>query len=286
MDAFFLLLLVVVSFVLAFYGAAVGLILGHLRQPLLLCYVPAAAGAANGLMISGVGAFSGALRHLREGRVSVRVLLLMGVPSLVGGVIGACLLVTVDPGWAKVFVGSFLVLSAVSLLRARPAEDAPDKVELSVALRLVIEVAIGLLLGVLAAVTGLMMGSMRLPMMIKYLKIDPRVAVGTNMAVGCLTAFGSAAAFLWQSPDMPLWPVLLLTPPTVLGGWLGARWTGHFKKETLAVLVGWSVALAGVLMVGEGALKASGTVAAPPVAQQVQKPARRSISLAWFRVRR
>ena len=63
-----LVLIAVTSFALAYIGASVGLILGHLRLPLLIAYLgPGPLGpAANGL-ISGAGAFAGAVRHLRDG---------------------------------------------------------------------------------------------------------------------------------------------------------------------------------------------------------------------------
>jgi uncharacterized membrane protein YfcA len=254
-DAFLLGAITFASFTLAFYGAAVGLILGHLRVPLLNYYLPTTAGAsATNLAISGLGALTGTLRHARDGRLSWRVLLIMGLPSVIGAALGAYLVLKVNPAYAKIFVGSFLLVSGVNLLFGREVEGGP--VLFGRGLRLVVEVFIGLGLGVLAAVTGLMMGSMRLPMMIRWLRIDPRVAVGSNMAVGCLTALGGTAAYWWQGGNFHWLPVAVVGPPTILGGWLGARWTGQFRKESLVRLVGWTVLLTGLGMAGQGAWKA------------------------------
>ncbi|NBO93578.1 MAG: hypothetical protein EBV06_14895, partial [Planctomycetia bacterium] len=73
-----LALIAATSFVLAYIGASVGLVLGHLRLPLLMWYLgPGPLGpSANGL-ISGAGALAGAVRHLREGHVSWHCLGLM-----------------------------------------------------------------------------------------------------------------------------------------------------------------------------------------------------------------
>src|SRR3954453_21817758 len=61
----------VLSFALAFIGAAVGLILGHLRLPLLIAYLGSPTGGAMmNLLISGTGALSGSASHVRAGRVS------------------------------------------------------------------------------------------------------------------------------------------------------------------------------------------------------------------------
>src|ERR1043165_5548043 len=83
-----LVAIAIVSFVLAFIGAAVGLILGHLRLPLLIAYLgKPAAGTMTNLIISGTGALAGAARHVREGRVSWHGVLIMGVPSVIGAVV-------------------------------------------------------------------------------------------------------------------------------------------------------------------------------------------------------
>src|SRR5436190_23696413 len=99
-----LALIAVVSFALAFYGAAVGLILGHLRLPLLIYYFGSpVTGNATNLAISGLGALTGTVRHARDGRISLRVLALMGLPSIAGALLGAILLVRMDAGRVRRF---------------------------------------------------------------------------------------------------------------------------------------------------------------------------------------
>jgi uncharacterized membrane protein YfcA len=257
MDAHALMLLTAIaaaSFALSFYGAAVGLVLGHLRLPLLIYYLPStAAGMATNLVISGLGGLTGAVRHARSGNVSLHLLALMGVPSVVGALLGAVFLLRIDSAWARVAVGLFLVTSGVNLLFFRPAGGAA--VNPFGALRILWEVLIGLAIGFLAAVTGLMLGSLRLPMMIRLLRVDPRVAVGTNMAIGCVTAFAGSFALWPRGGSVPLLALLIVAPPTVLGGYLGARFTGRFRKEALQCLVGCTVALTGAGMAAEGVWK-------------------------------
>src|SRR5262249_16795325 len=114
-----------------------------------------------------------------------------------------------------------------------------------------LEVVIGLVLGVLSSLTGLMLGSLRLPFLIRWLKIDAHVAVGTNMAIGCVTAAAGAAA-LWQGGrNFFLLPILIIAPPTILGGYLGARFTGRFRKEALQRLVGATIVVTGLGMACE-----------------------------------
>jgi uncharacterized membrane protein YfcA len=250
----FLTAIALTSFALSFFGSAVGLILGQLRLPLLIYYLPSTtAGMATNLIISGTGALTGTLRHARDGRLSLKLLALMGLPSVVGAALGAMFLTRIDSAWARVVIGGFLLFSGLNLILARTSEDTTVRV--LGALRVVIEVLIGLLLGFLAAVTGLMLGSLRLPMMIRWLKIDPKVAVGTNMAIGCLTALVGAVALWPKGEGLYLFPLLIVIPPTVLGAYLGAYFTGRVRKESLQGLVGATVVLAGVVMAAEGVWK-------------------------------
>jgi uncharacterized membrane protein YfcA len=257
MDLHSLILLTAIgltSFVLSFYGAAIGLILGHLRLPLLIYYLPStAAGMATNLAISGLGALTGSVRHARDGRVELRLLALMGIPSIFGALLGAFFLLRVDSCWARVAVGGFLLISGANLVLSRQGTAAalnPFR-----GLRVLAEILIGLGIGFLAAVTGLMLGSVRLPMMIRLLKVDPRVAVGTNMAVGCLTALAGAVALWPGGQNFDLLTLAVVGPLTILGGYWGSRCTGTFRKESLQLLVGVTVALTGVGMVGEGVWK-------------------------------
>jgi len=254
MDAHSLLILLgigVVSFALSFYGAAVGLILGHLRLPLLIYYLPSAvAGMATNLVISGMGALSGAIRHLREGRVSFSLLFLMGVPSIFGAMIGGLLILHANAAWARLFVGGFLIVSGMNLVLVKICQGSGAVVVRKI--RMVGEVFFGLVIGFLSSFTGLMLGTLRLPVIIRFLKADPRVAVGTNMALGCVTAFAGAAAMWHKGDNFFLIPMLVIAPPTILGGYLGARFTGRFKKESLQRLVGATIALTGLGMAVEG----------------------------------
>jgi hypothetical protein len=100
----------------------------------------------------------------------------------------------VASAWVRAAIGLFLAATGINLTCARLTAKEPRGS--FVGLRIFTEVIIGLALAFLAALTGLMLGRLRLPMMFRLLKIAPAEAVGTNMAVGCLTALFGAA--LWS----------------------------------------------------------------------------------------
>lgn len=262
-----LLGIAVLSFGLAFIGSAVGMVLGQFRLPLLIAFLgDVVLGAACNLAVSGIGALAGTVRHWRDGNISLYVLLLTGIPSLVGAGVAALVLTwEVSHFWSRLLIGLLLVVSAYNLLRPEkePPADAPAEAGPEEPARpsYLLETAVGLFLGALAAVTGLMMGSLRLPLLLRYLKLEPRVAVGTNLAVGFLTAVAAVVVFFlgaklgtkevdWGRLGLALGAVM---PPTVAGAWLGVWITGMITKDGVRRLAGWAVALTGLFMVAQAA---------------------------------
>jgi hypothetical protein len=191
---------------------------------------------------------TGSLKHLRDGRVSGKVLLLMGVPSILGAVIGVLFFVSVSPVWSHMAIGGMLVYSGFELLRASRKKTEAEATGSRSRWTAVWEIVIGLGLGALAAITGLMLGTIRLPMMIRWLKIDPATAVGTNMLIGCATAVAAAATAWAAGGGVHPLSVLIVGPPTILGSYLGARKTGKLSPQTLKRLVAWVVAASGLFM--------------------------------------
>ena len=245
-----------VSFVLSLIGAAVGMVLGHLRLPLLVAFLGSpVSGASTNLAVSGLGALAGAGRHVRGGRVSLGALALVGIPSALGAVAGMLLFVKINRFWAHVTLGLLLLVLGIRMVR-QPAKqqlaaDPPGR------FRLLGEVLIGLLLGALAAITGLMMNGLRLPVLVRLLRGDVAVAIGTNMAIGLLTALVGVGAAWAVGSGFDLLCLAVVGPPTLLGSYLGAGLTGRLRKETLQRVLGWLIAVLGFLMILEGFWRAT-----------------------------
>ncbi|MFO0844168.1 MAG: sulfite exporter TauE/SafE family protein [Gemmataceae bacterium] len=157
----------------------------------------------------------------------------MGIPSLIGAVVASYLVARhVSHFWSHFATGTMLVVSAVNLVRSgKPCKDDPSAPRSQ---SIPLEVVIGLGLGALAAVTGLMLGSLRLPMMIRWPKFDTRVAVGSSIAIGSLTGLVAVATTMlageveWSRLAATL---ALLTVPTVAGGLL-VGWRGACRRRT------------------------------------------------------
>ena len=84
--------LAAVSLAVGLLGGFVGLALGTMRLPAMLLMGLAAptAGGTN-ILVSSISSIFGAIRHVREGRVNFRLVLIMGGPAFVGAFVGGFL---------------------------------------------------------------------------------------------------------------------------------------------------------------------------------------------------
>ncbi len=271
-----LALIALVSLVISYIGAAVGLVLGQLRLILLVLWLGPLAGAATSLAVSSVGALFGALRHAREGRVRGRLLLSFGLPSALAAFATASLAPSLDPHWLEMAIALTLLASGATMeLKRRrsrrsdrpdlgppnsdpqssdPKDSATSKTGATKTAsprrslpRLALEFGAGGALGALSGVVGLLLGTLRLPLLLRLVR-DPAIAVGSNMAIGALTGALAAVAALREGTVDPL-AFAVLAPVTMIATHFGARTTGTLRRETLLTMIAWILLLSGALMV-------------------------------------
>jgi hypothetical protein len=183
------------------------------------------------------------------------MLALMGIPTFIGAFIGgffgrvvprAALLIVV--GITTTWYGYGLFTSRRGGRRQQSADnpDLPVDGGSSVATttrpktpvrRYLVEMILGFIIGLFGGVVGLVLGQLRLPAMIQVLKVDPRTAAGTNLAIGALTGlFGFVGHLLHLEID---WVILIvLGPMAMLGSYLGAKQTGKLSPQTLRKWMG------------------------------------------------
>jgi uncharacterized protein len=210
-------------------GGLVGLVLGNLRLPLvvLLASSPAAGAGAN-VGISGVAAITAAGKHARAGRVDWRLFRWMAPTSLAGAIVGG-LISGVLP--SRVLLGAIAIVvlyGALEVLRyRRPVEER----EIGHRELLLNAAAIGFGVGVIGGVVGLILGSLRLPAMVKWAGIGPYGAVGTNAAVGAVVGIGGVIGHLPSGVD---WSLLAVGAAAAIpGAYLGSHLTGRLDEHTL-----------------------------------------------------
>jgi uncharacterized membrane protein YfcA len=96
---------------------------------------------------------------------------------------------------------------------------------------------LGLAIGVLGGVVGTPLGVIRLPALIQVLKMDPRLAIGTNLVITVLTgAFGFAGHIVAGRLDILL--LMVVGIPGSVGMYVGSRFTDRFDATRLRLIVG------------------------------------------------
>jgi len=220
------------SFAAGYLGAAVGLVLGTLRLPAMLFLAGSpAAGAGTNIAVSAAAAAAGGWRHAREGRVDWRVVAWMTPPSVVGAVAGALVGGAIPERLLLAVVAAVLAWNGVDLLvrtvEARPREHP----------RVWPAAFLGFVIGVIGGAIGVILGTLRMPALLRAVGLTAHRAVGTNLVVGF--ALG-VAGFVAHAARLEIdWPLLAAGLAGALpGAWLGARVTGRLSETTLRRAIG------------------------------------------------
>lgn len=259
------LLLTLISFLVGLLGGFIGLALGTIRLPaLLLLGMPASIAGGTNIMVSSLTALTGAIKHWKEGRVNLKIVLIMGVPAFLGAFIGGFLSGIISEGILLVFAGGLVLWQGIEFLIIY--KDRLKTKNISGPLfgfglensqgvftptRTTAESLIGFGVGLLGGAVGLILGSIRLPAIVRILKIDPRIAAGTNLFIGFfLGALGWIGHAAQGKVDYPI--LILMGLTAMLGSWYGATLTGKVNLNTLIATMGFVLILVGFLLVYKG----------------------------------
>jgi uncharacterized membrane protein YfcA len=232
-------------FLTALAGGIAGLVLGNIRLPALLLIASSpAAGAGANIGVSAIAAFTAGVTHIRAGRIDWRLVGWMTPPSVVGAVVGG-LTAGLLPGDALlVVIGVVLLAFGIDLLRPRrPPAARREGVDVRAA------AIAGGLIGFLGGLVGLILGSLRMPALLRFGE-PPARAVGTNLAVGVSVGIAGVAG---HAPGGIDWRLLALGgAASIPGALLGARLTGRLEERQLLRVVGAILLVAGTAAVVQG----------------------------------
>ena len=248
MEAWELALAAVGSFAAGYLGSMLGLVLGTLRLPLLvwLAGSPLAAAGTN-IAISAAAAGTGSVAHARAGRVDWRLVAWMAPPSVLGAVLGALLADDVSERLLQALIAVVLLWSGADLA-LRPVRPRVRE-----RLRLWPALAGGFGIGALGGAIGVILGTLRMPTLVRGVGLDVKRAAGTNLVVGFLLGVAGFAAHAGALGVH--WELLLAgLAGAIPGGWLGARATGRFDENALRIALGVVLVLVGLAFAAQAAL--------------------------------
>ena len=252
--------LTVVSTLVGVLGGFVGLALGTMRLPaLLLMGMAAPTAAGTNIFVSGLSSMTGALRHWRGGRVSKQIVLVMGIPAFIGAFIGGFGSGRVPEGLLLFSAGLLVFWQGVELLaRSRSVSGSrPSPASLGGQVgntglftrnRTLLEAGVGLSVGLLGGAVGLILGSIRLPALIRILRVDPRIAAGTNLFIGFI--MGSVGWIGHVVQGQVNYPLLgMMGAGAMVGSYYGARLTGKVSLDMLIKSMGGVLLVVGALLI-------------------------------------
>ncbi len=229
------------SFAVALAGGVAGLVLGNLRLPLVLQFSSsAAAGAGANVAISAASAFTASIAHWRGGRIDWRLFWLMAPPSLLGGIVGGLVSGLLPQRLLLAVIAVVVLYGAVELTRRR---RRPVPHEAAAGGRWV-AIAIAFAVGVLGGLVGLILGTLRLPAMVRWLGTSPKAAVGTNAATGVVVGIGGLIGHLAGGIDWDLLGAGCVG--AVPGAYLGAQLTGRLDDQALLKTIAAILVVAGI----------------------------------------
>jgi uncharacterized membrane protein YfcA len=229
------------AFVAGYLGSMLGLVLGTLRLPLIVLATgsPLTAAGTN-IAISAAAAGAGAAKHAREGRVDWRVVAWTAPPSVAGAIVGALVADDVSESLLYALIAAVLVWSGIDLA-LRPISPRPRE-----RLRVGRGGVLAFLIGTLGGAVGVILGTLRMPALVRSVGLDVRRAAGTNLVVGFLLGVAGFATHAAGGEGVD-WTVLAAgLAGAIPGGWLGARATGRFSENALRLALGAVLVVVGV----------------------------------------
>jgi uncharacterized protein len=241
-----ILLVAVWSFAVSFAGGAVGLVLGNLRLPVIVLVGSSAAAAAGAnVAISGAAALTATVAHWRGGRLSWRLFAWMAPTSFLGAIAGGLISGVLPERLLLGVIAVVVLYGAVEVARYRrlpsDGDGIPSRRDL-----LVNAALIGFAVGVLGGLVGLILGSLRLPALVRYAGVSPHAAVGTNAAVGMVVGAGGLLGHLPGGVD---WDVLAVGAAAAMpAAYLGASFTGRLDEHQLLRAIAAVLVVSGLAM--------------------------------------
>ncbi len=236
-------------FLVAFAGGLVGLVLGNIRLPVMLLAgtSPAAAAGAN-IAVSGVAASAASVTHIRAGRVDWRLVCLDA--AAVGARRGhrrARRLRASRQRAADRDRGGAARASASTCCGPDPAPVARPA---GAGDNLRAAVISGFVIGVLGGLIGLILGSLRMPALIRWVGEEPMRAIGTNLVVGIAVG---VAGLIGHLPGGIDWTLLWVgAAASIPGALIGSRLTGRLSVPQLLRAVGAILLVAGTASILQG----------------------------------
>jgi uncharacterized protein len=229
-----------------------------------------AVAAGTNIGVSTFGATAAAIRHFRQKNISFQTFLIMAATGSIGGFIGSVFTIYIPGTILLGLIAAIVLYEAFVIIKSSrkkkdeetsrsnnnegdnnnmnlthgPSSALPSNPSNPSNISRVrnkqyifTESLIGFGIGFVGGLVGLILGSIRLPAMISVLKMETKVAVGTNLAASSLTGASSLVGHLING-NVNFLIMFTMGPAAMLGGYMGAKYTGRFSEGSLKLIIG------------------------------------------------
>jgi uncharacterized protein len=265
----YILFLSTIGFIISFIGGMIGLVLGVIRLPFILSTsLDVTESIGTNIGVSTLGAITAAIQHIRNRNISFTIFIIMAMTGAIGAFYGASLTKNVPINFLLILIGLIISYESFTLLKENNNKNRNNKInninndekkitenrlnlnQKSIIQKnhyydIFVQSIIGFLVGILGGLVGLVLGSIRLPAMIKILKTEPKIAVGTNMLISSVMGMSGFIGHLINN-EINLFYLTILGPSAMIGGFLGAKYTNLLSPSTLKKLIGIILAIVAV----------------------------------------
>jgi len=190
-----IIFLVIVTGIVGYIGGLVGMPLGPVRLFFFLILgIPPLVAIGTNLAVSFISVISVIWPHVKNSNIDYKVALYFGGFSLLGSFIGGLMSENAPLEiliWLIVF---FLFISALLIVKNVhfKKQDIQKKMKTKFSdnnfSKNVFSNLLGMLIGILGGATGLVLGALRYPILVNYLKISARKTAGTNSMINLFAA--------------------------------------------------------------------------------------------------
>jgi uncharacterized protein len=174
----------------------------------------------------------------------------MAATGAAGAFIGAFLTTYVPVEFFLIGIGLIVSYEVFSLIKSsrknnrqysNAGSSSPNKPNLA------LESAIGFGVGFVGGIVGHVLGSIRMPAMIGVLKLEPRIAVGTNLAASSIMGAAGLAGHLING-EVDFLVLGVMGSTAAIGAYAGARYTDRFSASSLKLIIGFILILVAIVM--------------------------------------
>lgn len=262
-----MILYAVLGGVIGFIGGMVGLVLGVVRYPFILeAETSASITAGTNLSVSTLGAITGAINHYRQNNFDLKIFLVMALSGAIGAFIGSFLTDMVSVVLLLIIIMIIVSYEAIDLMKKSgkirkmvnknddskltaltPSTSLPNEddnlnkntihsIHNDRTKETFKESAIGFGVGLLGGMVGLVLGSIRMPVMISVLKLPTRIAIGTNLASSAFMGTVGVIGHLINN-NIDFVTLALMGPTAMLGAYLGSRFTNKTNESNIKFVI-------------------------------------------------